>query len=177
MMLSVFVLAVEPPIPALLDPKAGLFFWTAVIFGLVLTILWRYAWGPIYRALEQREQTIDASIKRAERALDEARQIAADNEKARREAEVEASRILRQARESADKLRSEQIDKTQADIQGMLEQARAEIEQEKRSALQELRSEVAGLAIEAAEKVIVANLDEASNRRIVEDFIAGLPRN
>jgi F-type H+-transporting ATPase subunit b len=173
----ILVLAVETPIPALLDPKAGLFFWTVVVFGLVLLILWRYAWGPIYRALEQREQTIDASIKRAERALDEARQVAADNEKARREAEVEAQRILRQARDSAEQLRSEQAARTQEEVQNMLRQARAEIEQEKLGALHALRSEVAGLAIEAAEKVIGASLDAEMNRRLVDDFIKELPRN
>jgi F-type H+-transporting ATPase subunit b len=177
MMYSLLILAAEKPIPMLLDPKAGLFVWTLVVFGLVLFILWRYAWGPISTALAKREETIDNSIKRAERALDEARQIASDNEKARREAEVSAQKILRQAKDAAEKLSSEQLESTQSQVEGMLGQAREEIEQAKKRALKELRTEVAELAIEAAEKVVSANMDSGQNRKIVDDFMSGLSEN
>ncbi len=161
----------------LLDPKAGLFIWTLVVFGLVLFILWRYAWGPIAKALATREETIDNSIRRAERALDEARQIAADNEKARREAEVEAQKILREAKDAAEKLRTEHLDETKEQVDRMIEQARENIDQERQKVLKELRAEVAGLAIEAAEKVVAANMDSGRNRKIVEDYISELAEN
>lgn len=167
----------ETPLPPLLKPDAGLFIWTVIIFGAVLFILWKYAWVPIGKALKQRESTIDASIRRAELALEQARQIAADNERQRREAEVEAQRILRGAREASERLRAEEREKTQEQVQHMLDQARADIEQEKQNALAELRAEVADLAIQAAEKVLNTNLDASTNRKIVSDFIDGLPRN
>jgi F-type H+-transporting ATPase subunit b len=85
----------EHPIPALLDPKVGLFFFTVVVFLTVYFILRKFAWGPITAALENREETIDASIKRAETALAEARQISEDNQRARRDAEADAQRVLR----------------------------------------------------------------------------------
>ena len=174
---AALLLAADTPTPALLDPKAGLFFWTLVVFLIVLLVLRRYAWGPITRALQERETTINASIQRAEDALAEAKQIAADNEQARREAEVQAQRILRDARETAEQLRSEERDKTRQELQLMRDQARAEIEQEKQNALSALRAEVADLAIQAAERVLDANLDASANRRIVESFIDGLPKN
>lgn len=161
----------------LLAPDWGLAFWIAVIFILLLIVLRRYAWGPITSAMEEREQTIDASIRRAEEALKEARQIQADNQRARREAEQEAQRILREAREEAEKLRSEEETKTRERIRQMQEQAQAEIEREKQSALDDLRAEVADLAIQAAEKILGESLNEQRQRRLVEDFIDELPRN
>lgn len=161
----------------LLSPDWGLAFWIAVIFGLLLIVLRRYAWGPITSAMEEREQTIDASIQRAEEALKEARQIQADNQRARREAEQEAQRILREAREEAEKLRSEEEAQTRERIRQMQEQAQAEIEREKQSALDDLRAEVADLAIQAAEKILGESLNEQRQRRLVDDFIDELPRN
>ena len=161
----------------LLAPNIGLIFWITVVFVLLLVILRKFAWGPITSALEERERTIDSSIQRAEQALAEARQIQADNEKARREADQEAQRILREARETAEHLRSEEVEKTRAQIRQMQEQAQAEIEREKQSALSELRTEVADLAIQAAEKILKENLDAPRQRQIVENFIDDLPKN
>ena len=161
----------------ILAPNAGLAFWITVVFIILLIVLRKYAWGPIVGAMEEREETIDASIKRAEKALAEAKQIQADNEKARREAEQKAQHILRQARDQAEELRSKERDKTREQLQQMQEQARAEIEREKQSALDELRDEVADLAIRAAGKILDEKLDASRQRRLVDKFIDDLPQN
>ena len=88
-----------------------------------------------------------------------------------------AQQILRDAREAADASRAEQVDKTRAQIRQMQETAEAEIEREKQQALAELRSEVADLAIQAAEKILHENLDAGRQKKIVDDFIADLPTN
>jgi F-type H+-transporting ATPase subunit b len=59
----------------------------------------------------------------------------------------------------------------------MSSQAKSEIQREKQTALAQLRNEVADLAIQAAEKILRAQLDDARNRALVDDFIAGLPKN
>ena len=161
----------------LLSPNFGLVIWLAIVFSILLVILKRYAWGPITSALEDRERNIDESIQRAEKALVEARQLQADNERARREAEHEAQRLLRAAREQADYLRNEEVQKTREQIQHLRDQAQAEIEREKDSALDALRAEVADLAIQAAEIILQENLDAPRQRRLVETFIDELPKN
>ncbi len=161
----------------LLSPNFGLVIWLTIVFGILLVILKRYAWGPITSALEDRERTIDESIQRAEKALTEAKQLQADNERARREAEQEAQRLLRAAREQADHLRNEEVQKTREQIQHLRDQAQAEIEREKDSALDALRAEVADLAIRAAEIILQENLDAPRQRRLVETFIDDLPKN
>lgn len=161
----------------LLTPNAGLIFWKALVFLLLLFLLYKFAWGPILAALREREETIDSSIKRAEHALAEAKQIQQENQKARREAEAEAQRIMRDARETADRVRNEEVEKTRSEIRRLKESAEADIEREKQSALDELRDEVAELAITAAEKILRENLDAGRQRRLVDQFIDELPKN
>lgn len=160
-----------------LAPNVGLIIWMSVVFLLLLLVLRKFAWGPITTALEDRERTIDESIQRAEIALAEAKQIQADNEKARREAEQDAQRIMKETREQAERLRTEEVQKTREKIQQMREQAEAEIEREKEGALTELRAEVANLAIQAAEKILQENLDASRQHRLVENFLDDLPKN
>ena len=161
----------------LLSPNWGLAFWLTLTFLILLFVLRRYAWGPIVSAMEEREKTIDSSIQRAEEALAEAKEIQADNEKARREAEQKAQRILREAREQAEQLRDEERQKTQEQIDEMKQQAHDEIEREKQSALNELRSEVADLAVQAAGKILHEDMNQDRQRRMVDEFLEDLPRN
>ena len=161
----------------LLSPNPGLAIWMTITFLLLLFILRRFAWGTITSALREREQRIDESIKRADRALEEAKQIQADNMKARREADQQAQTILREAREASDRIRSEEVDKTRAAVQQMQESARAEIEREKQGALNELRAEVADLAILAAGKILNENMDGDRQRKLVDSFIRDRGQN
>jgi F-type H+-transporting ATPase subunit b len=161
----------------LLAPNAGLAFWIFVTFVALLILLRRFAWGPITQALDEREATIQASMDQAEKALVEARQIQADNNKARRESEADAQRILREARETAEKLRGEEVEKTRAQLRLLQESAQADIERERDSALETLRGEVADLAIQAAERVLGASVDDGRQRKLVDDFLKGLPSN
>src|SRR5690606_5196552 len=107
----------------LLTPNPGLAVWMTVTFLILLFLLRKFAWSSITSALAEREQRIDESIKRADRALEEAKQIQADNTKARREADLQAQSILREAREAAEKIRVEEVEKTRASVTAMQQNA------------------------------------------------------
>ena len=161
----------------LLSANYGLAFWLGLAFLLLLFLLSKYAWGPITAALEERETTIEESMTRAERALAEAKQLQADNEAARRDAERQAQAILRDAKEQADAQRAADVEKTKAEVARMQAQAQDEIERQKDQALGELRAEVAALAVGAAEKILDERIDGAEQRALVDRFITDLPRN
>ena len=162
---------------SLLSPDLGLIVWIGLTFLILLILLRKFAWGPITSALSQREETIAESIAQAEKALSEAKQLQADNSKARREAVAQAQSVLREAREEAERLRSEEVAKTRDQIQQMQEAAQAEIAREKQSALDSLRTEVADLAVQAAEKILRENLDADRQKKIVSDFLSDLSNN
>ena len=161
----------------LLSANAGLAVWLGIAFLILMLLLSKYAWGPITSALAERETTIEESITRAERALAEAKQLQADNDAARRDAERQAQATLRDARDEADALRAAELDKTKAAVLQMQESARADIAREKEQALAELRAEVAALAVGAAEKILQTNIDADAQRGLVDQFIADLPKN
>lgn len=162
---------------SLLEPNAGLIFYKVIVFALLLFVLGKYAWKPIVSALSEREETIDASLRKAEHALEEARKTGEKNEEARRAAEENARRVLQDARTAAERVRAGEMEKTQTRIRQMQEQAQAEIEREKQRALEELRDEVAGLAIRTAEQILEETLDADRHRKLVDRFIEQLPRN
>lgn len=155
----------------LLSPNLGLVVWLSIVFGLLLWILKRFAWGPITGALEDRERTIDDALQRAEKALEESRQLAASNESARRDAEREAHRIVHAAREEAERVRADEVQNTREEIKDLRLQAQEDIARERDGALEALRKEVALLAIQAAEHILRENLDTERQRGLVDRFI------
>ena len=161
----------------LLDVDPGLFVWIFITFILFITVLAKLAWKPILSAWQTREESIKDSIEAAERALKKAEEISKDNEKALKEAELVAQRIRSEAASEAEAIRADKIEKAKDEAAKLLEQARATIDAEKRRALQELRNEVADLAVKSARMIIDAELDADKNKKLVDNFINDLSKN
>jgi F-type H+-transporting ATPase subunit b len=159
----------------LLSPHGGLMFWTLLIFLVVWVILSRYAFKPITAAVQAREKALEDAIAAAKADREEAAKILAEHRKQIDAARGDAQKLIAEGRAVGDKLRAEMIEETRAQQQEMLERARREIEGEKVRAIAELRREAVDLAIAGASKVIEKNLDDESNRRIVESFLATIP--
>ena len=165
------------PIASLMDLNPGLAVWTVLAFLLLLGLLGKFAWPAILGGLKERESTIEESMARAENALAEAKRLQSDTDAQRQEAGRQAQTILREARESATQMRDADVERTKGEIAAMQAKALAEIEQQKTNALAELRSEVAALAIGAAEKILGEQIDSAKQSQLVDRFIAEMPRN
>jgi len=159
----------------LLSPHGGLMFWTLLIFLVLWFILSKYAFKPITAAVEAREKLLEDMIQAAQADRAEAARILEEHLKQVEAARGDAQRIIAEGRAVGEKLRAEMIEETRAQQQEMLERARREIEAEKVRAVIELRHEAVDLAIAGASKVIEKNLDDESNRRIVESFLASIP--
>lgn len=155
----------------LLSPNPGLIFWTAVTFVIVLVILRKIAWGPIVSMLEEREKGIQSAIDRAYTAKEDAESILKKNKDMLAKADAEADKIIREGKEYADKVRTELTEKAQVESQKMIANAKEEIEQEKRRALDVLRNEVADMAVKGAEKIIRTSLDADKQKAVVNDMI------
>jgi F-type H+-transporting ATPase subunit b len=161
----------------LLNPNPGLIFWTALTFLIVLLILSKTAWGPILSMLEERSKGIQSAIDRAHSAKNEAESILKKNRDLLAKADSESEKIIREARELADKVRTELTEKAQAESRKMIDSAKEEIEQEKRRALDVLRNEVADMAVKGAEKIIRTTLDAEKQKVVVNDMIREMSAN
>ena len=178
---TLFVLAAAPalaqeeaPKGGLLTPHGGLMFWTLMIFIVLLFLLSRFAFPPILAAVEQRERALEQAIEGAKRDREEAARLLQEHRTQIEGARGDAQRLIAEGRAVGEKLRAEMIEQTRAQQQEMLERARREIEGERDRAIEQLRREAIDLAIAGASKVIEKDLDDQSNRRLVEGFLGSL---
>ncbi len=159
----------------LLSPNGGLMFWTLVIFLILFAILGKLVFPKIIAAVEAREKALEEAIEGAKRDRDEAARMLAEQQRQIEVARGEAQKLIVEGRQVGEKLRADMIEETHQQQQQMLERARREIEAEKQRAIVEMRREAIELAIAGATKVIEKNLDDQSNRKIVESFLSSIP--
>ena len=143
-----------------------------VAFIVFLAIFWRYALGPITRMLDQRRERIEESMQAAERMQKELAATQARNEEILAEARRDAQKVLSTARENADQTLARAREQAQVEANLMIEKARSGIAAETEQAWQQLRQDVADLAISAATKIVRKELDRAQQARLIEETLA-----
>lgn len=157
-----------------LEFASGASFWTIVIFALALVPMWKFVFGPITKALDERDKKVDDAIAAAEASRKAAEeQVEATKrelEQAQREARQKVEEAVARARVQADL----QLAEAKAEADRQREQARAEIEAMKQSALEEIRREVVDLSIQAAGHILRTDLNDAGHRKMVGEFVAGV---
>jgi len=161
----------------LLAIEPGMLIWTFITFGLLLWLLKKFAWKPMLGMLEKRETKIREDLQRAEDARADGERLLAEHRKLLQNSELEARKILDEAKSSAESTRQSIVESAHEQARQMTAQAKAEIQREKDTALLQLREEVADLAIRAAGKILDTELDADKHRKLVDDFIGNLPRN
>ncbi len=164
----------EPAPKNLLDPNYGLMVWTLVIFVALLIVLTKFAFGPITKSVEAREQALEDAIGAAKRDREDSARVLAEHRAALDASRDEAQKIIAEARVAGDRVRADLVEQAHAEQANMLARARQEIETEKTRAIAELRREAVDLAILGAGKVIEKNLDDAGNRQLVESFLSSV---
>lgn len=162
----------EPP--KLLNANGGLMFWTLVIFLVTLFVLTKFAFKPITKAVEAREKALEDAIESAKHDRDEAAKLLEEHKKLVAQAHADAQRFVVEGRAAGEKVRAEIVEQAHREQQQVLERARQEIEAERQQAMVELRRDAVNLAVRGASKVIEKNLDDETNRKVVESFLASL---
>ena len=161
---------------ALLQFEPGLMIWTVVTFLFTFVALRLIAWKPILAALDERDGRIKESLEKAEQAKEQAEQAIAEN-RANMEASLKRSQeLVAEARQEAERVRTDARDEARQEARRILDEGRRQLEVERRAAVADLRREAAGLAIRAAEQLLKKNLGQRENRELVEDFLDQLPR-
>jgi F-type H+-transporting ATPase subunit b len=162
----------EAPNPIL--PELNEIIWGSIAFLIILAGLWKFGMPAVRGAMEQRTERIRNSLDEAEKAKADAEAVRADYQRQLSEARGEASRIIEEARQQADAVRRDLVQRAEAEAQELRQRNAEQLESERARVLGELRGQVAVLAVDAAERVVRANLDTEANRRLVEDYISNL---
>jgi F-type H+-transporting ATPase subunit b len=149
----------------------GLFFWTWVVFGFLLFVLWKFAFPPILKATEERERRIQRQLEDAERMNAEAKAAAEEHQRLLAGARDQALALINEAKQASQHERESQLRKTRDEQEAMLERARREITAERDRAVTMLRQEAVDLSLAAASKLIGEKLDSEANRKLVTEYL------
>jgi F-type H+-transporting ATPase subunit b len=156
----------------LVSPALGLMFWTLLAFGVTMFVLSRVAFPRIGDALEKRANAIKRNIEESERQRQEADQLLDEYRKRLKEAREQAEDIQARARKAAENLERQAAEEGRSKREELVAAARKDIEAETRRSLERIRKEVADLTVLATEKVTRKSLDDADQRRLVEEALA-----
>jgi len=158
----------------LIEVRVGLMIWTLVCFAITFFVLKRFAFGPVQRIIDERRQRIRQALEEADNARAEARRLLEEHRSMMQQARGDAEQILAEARRIAESQKERLRDELEADRQRRLEETTKQIESETRRALEQIRAEVAELALEATGKVTGKVLTDDDHRRLIEDAISEL---
>ena len=145
-----------------------------IAFIVFVWFCMKYVWPPLLNAIEERQKKIADGLEasdRAEKDLELAREKATEQLK---EAKAQAAEIIEQAKKRGNQLVDEETQKGQAEREKIVAAGYAEIEAERNRAKEELRKQVAALAVIGAERILQREIDAQAQNDIVEKLVAEL---
>jgi F-type H+-transporting ATPase subunit b len=156
----------------LLSPNAGLMFWTLAVFVIFFLVFRRYFYPLLTDMVIARENALRDALDAAKRDRAEAERVLGEHKAQLEAGRTEAQKLIADGRAVAEKMRTQVLDETKKQQDELLARAKRDIEAEKVGAIAALRREAIDLALKGASKVIEKNLDDATNRKLVEEFLA-----
>jgi F-type H+-transporting ATPase subunit b len=155
----------------LVQPDPGLYIWTILTFLVLLGLLTKFAWRPLLTGLQNRQDAIKKSLEDAERAKLELEKLQHESAKIMQQARIEAESMLAKTRTDADRFREELKVKAKEEADAIVRTAEQRIQLQTRQALQQIRHEVADIAVVLASKLLERNLAKEDNDRLISETL------
>lgn len=162
----------------LIQPAIGLVFWTLLVFVVLMVLLKRFAWKPILTAVKGREESINNALNAAEKAKEEMASLQSSNEQLLKDAYEQRDNLLRSAKETHDGIVADAKGNAQVEADKIIAKAKAEISAQKNAAMSEIKTQVATLSLEIAEKLLKQELSvEARQKELANTLVSELSLN
>lgn len=142
----------------LLIPSTGLLFWMTIVFLIVLAVLWKWGFPAITKMVKERKDYIDDSLRKAHEANEKLANIQKEGESILQEAREKQAAVLKEATATRDAIIAKAENQAKDRGAQLINDAKAEIEQEKQQAIREIRGQLAELSVKIAEKIIKQQL-------------------
>ena len=152
-----------------LDP--GLFVWTILSFLLLMFLISKFAWKPLLKMLNEREEKIRTAIEKAENAEKKLETLNEQGEKILSDARSESQKLLLSTKETAQNLKEEIEREAKQKATSIIDQARVQIQAEKNQVLSEIKNELSSFSIMIAEKLIKKNINKDDNMKLINESI------
>ena len=156
----------------LVTPAIGMIFWSTLFFLVLLFVLGKFAWPAILTAVKARNESIYKALDAAEKAKEEMSKLQADNEKILKEAKAERDAMLKEAKQLKEQMISEAKEKATEEAKKLVLGAREAIQAEKAAAINDMKSQLASLSVDIAEKILRSKLDnDKAQKELVSNLI------
>ncbi|MBM3146305.1 MAG: F0F1 ATP synthase subunit B [Actinobacteria bacterium] len=155
----------------MLNPEWGLAVWTLITFAIAAFILWKFAFGPLQRVIDERRRRVQESIETAEEAREEAHRLLDEYKQTLASVRMEADGILDQARHAGEQARAQITDEARTQAERAIERAHEEITRDTQAAIAQLRAEVSDLTVLATEKILQKSLTAEEHQRLIEEAL------
>jgi F-type H+-transporting ATPase subunit b len=149
----------------LVTPSIGLIFWTTISFLILLFLLGKFAWKPVLKMIKDRETSIEEALKAAENARKDMADMRKYNDNQLAEARKERDAILKEARELKENIISEAKEQAKTEAQKIMAAERESFVNEKNAAVAEIKTQVAALSLEIAEKILKTELSNDDKQK------------
>ena len=145
-----------------------------IAFIVFVLFCMKYVWPPLMNAIEERQKKIEDGLAASDRAEKDL-QLAQDKATAQlKDAKSQAAEIIEQAKKRASAIVDEETQRGHDEREKIIAQGHAEIEAERNRAKEDLRKQVAALAVIGAEKILERQIDAAAHSDIVEKLVTEL---
>ncbi len=151
----------------------GAAFWTWAIFLGALPFMWKFVFGPITKALAERDDKVESSIKAADEARRRAEEQVAAAKVELERARADAKRMVDEAMARAEMQAQDERAKAKEETDRLLKKAREDIAAERQKALTDIRREVVDLTIQSTGRLLRRDVDDAAHRKVVQAFLEG----
>jgi len=156
----------------LVTPDLGLVVWTTICFAILLFILGKFAWKPILAAVDEREQSIETALSRAEAVREEMARLTGENEALLKQARAERDAILLEATRVKNQIIADAKESAHKEGARQIEMARVEINNQKAIAIADVKNQVATLSIDIAEKILRKQFeDQKKQDELVKELL------
>ena len=165
----------ESPSPIL--PEVNEIIWGSAAFAVLFAVFVWKGFPAVTKATETRQARIRGDLEAAEKAKAEAELVLADYRAQLADARNEANRIVDEARQSAESVRRDLIARAEQEAGELCGRAEDDIRVASDRAFADLRSQVASISVELAEKIVERNLDAATQQQLIDSYISSVGRN
>ncbi|MBI2474038.1 F0F1 ATP synthase subunit B [Candidatus Uhrbacteria bacterium] len=145
-------------------------------FSIVLLVLWKWAYTPVVRLLEERQEKITKGVKQAEEIEKRILALEKEQEEILNKAKSEAAAVLDNARSEAQQRKDSLLDKTKEEIKEVIAQGKLQLQREKEQMIRESREEIASIAVEATRKILSETIDEKKSQKLAEQVIDSMSK-
>lgn len=147
-------------LPSFLTPDPGLLFWMLLAFLVVFVVLAKFGFPAILNMVDERNKYIDESLSKAHEASSRLENIKQEGEAILKEARANQAAILKEAADARDAILEQAREKAREESTRIIEEAKAEIANEKQMAVNDIRNQVVSLSVDIAEKILREKLDD-----------------